>query len=214
MAVKRMVFLGAPGVGKGTQAQVIAERNGWIHLSTGDMLRENVRNETALGKEAKGYMDKGELVPDDLIVAMVGERLKKSDCDAGFILDGFPRTVVQAEKLDALLDQLAIKLDEVICIDVAEEEIVKRLSNRFVCEKSGKVVIPTTAGQCPEPGCDGQLVRRKDDEPETVRNRLAVYNKLTAPLISYYQGKGVLKTVDGLGAIDDVLGRITKAINV
>ena len=209
-----MVFLGAPGVGKGTQAQVIAKRNDWLHLSTGDMLRENVRNETELGKKAKGYMEKGELVPDDLIVAMVGERLGQDDCSNGFILDGFPRTVVQAEKLDALLDHLSIQLDDVISIDVDEEEIVKRLSNRFVCEKSGKVVIPTAEGKCPEPGCDGKLVRRKDDEPETVRNRLTVYNKQTAPLISYYQGKGALKSVDGLGSIDDVLTRITDAIGV
>ncbi len=207
---KKIIMLGAPGVGKGTQAVEIAKTYNWAHISTGDMLREQVASDTDLGKEAKSYMEKGELVSDDLIVAMVKVRIGQDDCKNGFILDGFPRTVVQAEKLDALLDEMNLKLDDVVSIDVDEEEIVTRLSNRFVCEKTMKVMIPAEDGTCPD--CGGKLIRRKDDEPETVRNRLKVYQDQTMPLIRYYEGRSLLRNVDGLGAIDDVYKNIVKIL--
>ncbi len=207
---KNIIMLGAPGVGKGTQAQRIAEKYNWAHISTGDMLREEVSAGSDLGKQAKAYMEKGELVPDDLIVAMVKGRITKEDCQQGFILDGFPRTVIQAEKLDALLGDIGISLDDVISIDVDEEEIVDRLSNRFVCEKEGKVVAVSGQDKCPD--CGGKLIRRKDDEPETVRNRLKVYSNQTMPLIRYYEGRGLLRSIDGMGDIDAVFNRIVAAL--
>lgn len=207
---KNIIMLGAPGVGKGTQAQRIAEKYSWAHISTGDMLREEVGAGSDLGKEAKSYMEKGELVPDDLIVAMVKVRIAKDDCNQGFILDGFPRTVIQAEKLDALLEESNIDLNDVISIDVDEDEIVTRLSNRFVCEDEKKVVVDTSQGKCPD--CGGKLVRRKDDEPETVRNRLKVYTDQTMPLIRYYEGRGLLRSVDGMGDIEVVYNRIVEKL--
>ncbi len=203
-------MLGAPGVGKGTQAQRIAEKYNWAHISTGDMLREEVSAGSDLGKQAKTYMEKGELVPDDLIVAMVKVRIAREDCQQGFILDGFPRTVIQAEKLDALLSDMNISLDDVISIDVDEEEIVARLSNRFVCEEEGKVVAVSGQDKCPD--CGGKLIRRKDDEPETVRNRLKVYSNQTMPLIRYYEGRGLLRSVDGMGDINTIFNRIVAVL--
>ena len=207
---KNIIMLGAPGVGKGTQAQRIAEKYNWAHISTGDMLREEVIAGSDLGKQAKTYMEKGELVPDDLIVAMVKVRIAREDCQQGFILDGFPRTVIQAEKLDALLSDMNISLDDVISIDVDEEEIVARLSNRFVCEEEGKVVAVSGQDKCPD--CGGKLIRRKDDEPETVRNRLKVYSDQTMPLIRYYEGRGLLRSVDGMGDINTIFNRIVAVL--
>lgn len=207
---KNIIMLGAPGVGKGTQAQRIAQKYSWAHISTGDMLREEVGAGSDLGNEAKTYMEKGELVPDDLIVAMVKVRIAKDDCQNGFILDGFPRTVIQAEKLDALLKETGVELNDVISIDVDEEEIVERLSNRFVCKAEQKVVVDTSEGKCPD--CGATLVRRKDDEPETVRNRLKVYSNQTMPLIRYYEGRGLLRSVDGMGDIDTIFKRIVEKL--
>lgn len=205
-----MILLGAPGVGKGTQAIRLRQQFNWAHISTGDMLREAVRNETALGKQAKAFMEKGELVTDELIIALVKERLAKDDCQNGFILDGFPRTVVQAEKLEELLGTLNIRLDGVVSIDVPAEEIVERLSKRRVCEKCGYVVQEEDrldiGDDCPQ--CPGKIIRRKDDEPETVRNRLKVYESQTSPLIRFYEERNALKPVQGIGSIDDIYQRI------
>lgn len=210
MADRRIILLGAPGAGKGTQAIRLHQQFNWAHISTGDMLREAVRNETELGKQAKAFMEKGELVTDDLIIALVKERLAKEDCKNGFILDGFPRTVVQAEKLEELLQELHIQLDGVVSINVPAEEIVGRLSQRRVCEKCGYVVQKEdgldTGDNCPR--CPAKIIRRKDDEPETVRNRLKVYEDQTSPLIRFYEERGALKPVEGIGSIDDIYQRI------
>lgn len=216
MLKKRFVLLGAPGVGKGTQAKRLKDNFQWAHISTGDMLRDAVREKTSLGVQAKAFMDKGELVPDDLIINLVGERLKDSDCKNGFILDGFPRTVIQAEKLDELLESLNEKIDDVVSIDVEDQAIVDRLSQRIVCNKCSRVAEPgkgkSIGDDCEV--CDGKLVRRNDDEPETVRKRLEVYNAQTRSLIQYYQGRGLLRKVDGLGAPDEVYTRIENELRV
>ncbi|MBN1893799.1 adenylate kinase [bacterium] len=182
---KRLILLGAPGVGKGTQAIRLAELMKWPQVSTGDMLRDNVRSSTPLGLQAKFFMDKGELVPDELIVQMVSERLSRPDCKTGFILDGFPRTVTQAEKLDEVLMRLGVKLDAVVSIEVPTETIVERLSQRLVCQQCGYVVQKNDGlkigDRCPR--CPGSISRRKDDEPETIRRRLQVYEEQTRSLI-------------------------------
>jgi len=205
-----LIILGAPGVGKGTQAVRLTKTFGWKHISTGDMLREAKAQKTVLGEKAYTYMVKGELVPDDLIVEMVGDRLKCDDCTTGFILDGFPRTVGQAEKLDIMLKEMSMEIYTVISVDVPDDEIIRRLSQRLVCEGCGSVVhINETTGEgdvCHS--CQGRLIRRKDDEPGTARHRLTVYREQTRSLISYYQQKGLLKTVNGLGSPDDVYERI------
>ncbi|MBN1782515.1 adenylate kinase [bacterium] len=212
----RLILLGAPGAGKGTQAKKLKENFHWAHISTGDMLRDAVRNQTDLGLKAKAFMDKGELVPDDIIVQLVGERLMEADCKGGFMLDGFPRTVIQAEKLDELLEKLGEKIDAVVSIDVDPDKIVNRLSQRIVCDKCSAVAEPGKGYQIGDPCqvCDGKLMRRKDDEPETVRNRLDVYEKQTRSLIQYYQGRGLLKKIDGLGALDEVYQRTVEQLGL
>jgi adenylate kinase len=217
MAVsKRLIMLGAPGVGKGTQAKNLQAKFGWPHISTGDMLRDAVRGGTELGNKAKHYMEKGELVPDDLIIQMVGERLGKGDCGLGFIMDGFPRTVVQAEKLNELLSKLNLSIDAVISVDVPKEEIVKRLSLRLVCEKNSHVLTgdPSKKPGDPCPTCQSPLVRRKDDEPETIRRRLEVYDDQTRSLIKYYEGRKLLKSVDGQGSYEQIFERILAALDI
>lgn len=209
--MKRLIILGAPGVGKGTQAKRLQEDFGWVHVSTGDMLRDAMREETSLGNEAKAYIEKGELVPDEIMVGLVGNRLNQEDClRRGFILDGFPRTVPQAEKLDDLLERLDLELDGVVSIDVSREEIVRRLSQRVVCEKCGYVI--TTKEDLEEgqkcPSCGGRLVRRKDDEPETIRHRLEVYEEQTRSLIRYYEDRNLLWVVDGLGTVDEIYTKV------
>jgi adenylate kinase len=213
---KRLIMLGAPGVGKGTQAKNLQTQFGWAHISTGDMLRDGVREGTETGKKAKQFMEKGELVPDDLIVRMVGERLGKADCFQGFILDGFPRTVVQAEKLNELLSKMHLGIDVVISIDVPKEEIVQRLSQRLVCEKQNHVLAgdSTQKPGDPCPACQSPLIRRKDDEPETIRRRLEVYEDQTRSLIKYYEGRKLLKSVDGLGSYDQIFERILTTLGV
>jgi len=207
---KRLILLGAPGVGKGTQAIRLAESMKWAHISTGDMLRDNVRSSTPLGLQAKFFMDKGELVPDELIIRMVSERLSRPDCKAGFILDGFPRTVTQAEKLDEVLSHLGVKLDSVVSIEVPAETIVERLSQRLVCQQCGYVVQKNgglkIADRCPR--CPGSIIRRKDDEPDTVRRRLQVYEEQTRSLIRYYEGRKLLVPVPGTGSVEDISRRI------
>lgn len=216
MAGTRLILLGAPGVGKGTQAKRLEEQFHLAHISTGDMLRDALREGTPLGLEAKSYMEKGELVPDEVIIKLVKERLNKEDCRYGFILDGFPRTVIQAEKLNELLEGLAQKIDAVVSIQVSNEEIVERLSKRLVCNACGYVVMP---GDGLDPGdkctkCSGEIIRRKDDEPESIRRRLEVYEEKTRSLIRYYEGRGLLQVVDGVGSMDDIFQRTVETLGL
>jgi len=207
----RMIFLGPPGAGKGTQAVKLAAKYGIAHISTGDMLREHVRNETELGKEAKIYMDSGRLVPDELIIEMVRRRLKKEDSKKGFILDGFPRTVKQAEALDELLKFEGIVLDAVVFFDADEETLVRRLSGRRVCPNCNAIYNVYNEDYPSEDcckNCGGKLVQRDDDKPDVVRQRLKVYEKETAPLLAYYKDKGNLIAVDASLESDEVLRAI------
>ncbi|RUM88437.1 MAG: adenylate kinase [Thermodesulfatator sp.] len=210
-----IVFLGPPGAGKGTQAKRIIEKYGIPQISTGDMFREHLSKGTELGKKAKEYMEKGQLVPDEIVLSMVEERLKQPDCEKGFILDGFPRTVPQAEALDEMLAKWGKKIDYAIAIEVPDEELVKRLTGRRTCKNCGMMyhIIfkpPKVEGKCD--ACGGELYQRPDDNEETVRNRLKVYHESTAPLIDYYEKKGVLHRVDGMGSIDEIFERIVKIL--
>ena len=209
-----VMLLGAPGAGKGTQAAKLIESFGLAHISTGDILRKAVADQTPLGLEAKSYMDKGELVPDEVVIGLVRERLQQPDTEAGFILDGFPRTVVQAEALDGVLADLGKKLDAVITVDVDKNALITRLTARRTCTACGKIfnVVTqpeSTTGVCP--ACGGELMQRDDDTVETVTNRLDVYERSTLPLIGYYRDAGLLRSVDGNLPVDDVFAQV-KAI--
>ena len=193
--------MGAPGAGKGTQAAKLVEEFATPHLSTGDSLRAAVKNQTELGKKAKGYMDAGDLVPDSLIIDLMDERLRESDCEKGFILDGFPRTTAQAVALDDMLARLERPLDAALLVDVDPEVIIKRLTERRCCKECGYI---GTAADATCPKCGGEMYQRDDDNETTVRNRLDVYAKSTSPLIDYYKGKGLLKSVDGDRPVDTV----------
>jgi len=211
----KLIFLGPPGAGKGTQATVISKRFGIAHISTGDILRENVSKKTDLGIQAQKYMEAGQLVPDDVIVAMVESRLQEKDCQAGFILDGFPRTVVQAEALDKLLGKLDIELDGIIYFDVPDEVVVKRLSGRRICKSCGAIYNihsqpPKKDGVCDL--CGGELYQRSDDEELVVMNRLKVYKELTAPLISYYENSDKFIKVDASQDSSVVVEAIVEAV--
>ena len=210
----RVAFLGPPGAGKGTQARELAREWSVPHIATGDMLREAVAAGTALGREAKAYMDRGALVPDDVIIGMIAERLREDDARRGFLLDGFPRTLTQAEGLERLLKDLGQPLERVIYFDVAEPELIRRLTGRRVCRSCGHsfhVVSnpPRRAGVCDV--CGGELYQRVDDSEATVRNRLSVYHKQTAPLLDWYTGKGLLTSIQGAGSIADIGGRVKDA---
>ena len=196
-----IVLLGAPGAGKGTQAAKLVEKYGYAHISTGDMLRAAVKNQTPLGLEAKKYMDAGDLVPDEVVIGLVKERLQDEDTKAGFILDGFPRTSTQAVALDSELASLDRPLDAALLVDVDKEVIIKRLTSRRMCRDCGYIGSDKDA-QCPK--CGGEMYQRDDDNETTVRNRLDVYAKSTSPLIDYYKGKGLLKSVDGDRPVDTV----------
>ncbi|MFP3946024.1 MAG: adenylate kinase [Archaeoglobaceae archaeon] len=202
-----LILLGAPGAGKGTQAKAIVDKHGIPQISTGDMLREAVNKGTDLGKKAKEYMDKGELLPDEIVIGIVKERLKQDDAQKGFILDGFPRTIKQAEELDKILSELNMKLDAVINVSVPEEEVVKRIVNRRSCKNCGAVYHliykpPKEEGKCDY--CGGELYQRDDDKEETVRDRYNVYRQQTEPLIEYYSKQGLVENVDGTKNIDEV----------
>ena len=204
-------MLGAPGAGKGTQAKRIAEKFGIPHISTGDIFRANIKNGTELGKEAKKYMDEGQLVPDELTVRLLLDRVKDDDCSKGYVLDGFPRTIPQAEVLDSELTKLNEKVDYAIDVDVPDENIVKRMSGRRACLKCGatyhlEYLKPEKDGICDK--CGSELVLRDDDKPETVNKRLKVYHEQTQPLIDYYSKKQILHTVDGTVDPDDVFKAI------
>ena len=211
----RVVLLGPPGAGKGTQAKLLQERFAACQISTGDILRKAVSDQTPLGKEAAQYIDRGALVPDDVIVKLVAERLKGRDCEAGFILDGFPRTIPQAESLDAILKQMNLSLNRVLSVQVPREVIVERLSGRRSCKNCGglaHVVFspPAREGVCDR--CGGALYQRQDDEEGTVANRLEVYERQTAPLVDYYRQRNLLREINGVGTVDEIRGRVTEAL--
>ncbi|MBE5852065.1 MAG: adenylate kinase [Lachnospiraceae bacterium] len=196
----KIIMLGAPGAGKGTQAKMIADKYSVPHISTGDIFRANIKNGTELGKEAKTYMDKGLLVPDELTVKILLDRVAQEDCKNGYVLDGFPRTIPQAEVLDKALTELGDKIDFAIDVDVPDANIIKRMSGRRACLACGATyhiehVPPKAEGICDR--CGEALVLRDDDKEETVKNRLNVYHEQTQPLIEYYTAKNILKTVDG-----------------
>ena len=206
-----IVLLGAPGAGKGTQAQRLVRDFGVAHISTGDLLRAAVKGGTELGIQAKKFMDAGELVPDQLVIDLVKERLAQEDAQNGFMLDGFPRNTVQAVTLDTELSALGRELDCALLVDVPYPVIIKRLSSRRTCRECGYTGI---ASDTVCPSCGGEMSQRDDDKPETIKNRLDVYEKSTSPLVEYYRGQGILKTVDGTRDVDVVYEDVKKALNL
>jgi adenylate kinase len=213
--VMKIIMLGAPGAGKGTQAQMIADQYHIPHVSTGDIFRANIKNGTELGMEAKKYMDQGLLVPDELTVKILLDRVAEEDCKEGYLLDGFPRTIPQAEVLDKALTELGDAIDYAINVDVPDENIVKRMSGRRACLSCGSTyhmehIPPKKEGVCDK--CGNELVLRDDDKPETVLNRLEVYHKQTQPLIQFYEEKGVLRTVDGTKPMKEVFDSIVEIL--
>lgn len=212
-----IILLGPPGAGKGTQAKLIEDIHGMKQLSTGDMLRAAAAAGTETGKRAKAIMDRGELVPDEVVVSIIADRLGAPDMAKGFILDGFPRNTAQAEALDAMLARKGLKLDAVIEMKVDDEALVERITGRYICAKCGKgyhdkFEQPKTAGVCDACGST-QFTRRADDTEKTVRDRLGIYNKQTAPLVSHYGARGSLKTIDGMAEISDVTRQIEGVLN-
>lgn len=211
----KIIMLGAPGAGKGTQAKQIADKYGVPHISTGDIFRANIKNGTELGKKAKEYMDQGLLVPDELTCDLVMDRIQQDDCKNGFILDGFPRTIPQAEALTAALKEQGTALDYAIDIEMEDQAIVDRMAGRRVCAKCGATfhtvnIPPKKEGECD--ACGGELQLRDDDKPETVKKRLKVYHDQTAPLIAYYKEKGILHEIDGTLGIEGVAKAIAAVI--
>ena len=208
----KIIMLGAPGAGEGTQAKQIAGKYSIPHISTGDIFRANIKNGTDLGKKAKEYMDQGLLVPDELTCDLVMDRIQQDDCKNGFVLDGFPRTIPQAEALDAALTKIGEHMDYAIDVDVPDENIVSRMSGRRACLDCGATyhivsLPPKTEGKCDH--CGSDLMLRDDDKPETVQKRLTVYHEQTQPLIDYYKGQGILKSVDGTQPMEAVFTAIT-----
>lgn len=210
-----IVLLGPPGVGKGTQAKILSERNKLAHISSGDMFRENLKNQTELGKLAQIYMTRGELVPDDVTIRMIRDRLSRPDCKAGAILDGFPRTPTQAEALESILAEFNGQVDAVPVIIVAGNELIERLSNRWTCRArghifNGKTNPPKETGKCDFDG--SELYQRDDDRAETVKHRIQVYMDQTLPLITYYRDRGKLVEVDGMQSIEEVTQALMDAL--
>ena len=209
--MKKIIMLGAPGAGKGTQAKQIAAKYGIPHISTGDIFRANIKNGTELGKKAKEYMDQGLLVPDELTCDLVMDRISQEDCKDGFVLDGFPRTIPQAEALDAALEKKGDKMDYAIDIEVEDENIIRRMSGRRACLNCGATyhvvtIPPKKEGICDV--CGRELVLRDDDQPETVKKRLDVYHEQTQPLIDYYKKQNILKSVNGMEPMETVFANI------
>jgi adenylate kinase len=211
----RIILLGPPGAGKGTQAKLLIERLQVPQISTGDMLRAAVKDGTPLGRQAKAFMDRGALVPDDVIIGLVRERLQNPDCARGYILDGFPRTVAQAEALEKTLADLRFNLDHVLCLDVPSEDLVVRIAGRRTCRQCGAMshvrFSPTKReGFCD--ACGGETYQRDDDREETVRRRLTVYAEQTAPLVRFYEGRGLLRRVAGTGEIGEIFARMVQRL--
>lgn len=212
----RLIFLGPPAAGKGTQARRLAAEYSIPHISTGDILRAAVKAGTYLGREARRYMDRGKLVPDDVMIGIIRERLQREDCRRGFILDGFPRTLPQAEELTQLLDAMHKPVDFVVNMEVPVEEVLRRMSGRLTCQNCGTMFNlilnpPKVVGRCD--CCGGSLIQRADDRVETVHERLVIYRQITTPLIQYYHDRGLLRTVDGTGTIDNIGKRILEAVS-
>lgn len=212
----RIIFLGPPGAGKGTQSERIVKDYGVVQLSTGDILRANRKQGTDLGKEAQKYMDAGELVPDEIIINMIKQELQKPELANGYILDGFPRTIPQAEALDKLLEEIGQKLDTTLVLEVPDEELIKRLTARRICKVCGKSYHlifkpPLKEGVCDDDG--GELYQRDDDKEGPIMNRLKVYKDQTFPLIEYYDKKELTDKIDGLGSIDEIYGRIKAVLD-
>ncbi len=211
----KLILLGPPGAGKGTQAVRLVAHFGIPQISTGDILRKAVKDGTDLGKLAKSYMDQGALVPDEVVIGIIRDRIVESDCEKGYILDGFPRTIAQAEALDEMLGELGTGIDHVVNIALGDDEIIKRLTGRRTCSQCGAgyhVLFdpPKKEGVCDK--CGGTLIQRDDDKEETIRERLKVYRQQTEPLIAYYEGKGLLRTVPGDGSMEEIFGRILEAL--
>jgi adenylate kinase len=210
-----IILLGPPGAGKGTQAKMLVDKYGIPQISTGDILRANLKAQTELGLEAKKYMDAGKLVPDEVVIGIINNRLKEADCQKGYMLDGFPRTVAQAEALDKILAEGGSGIDDVISIDVPNEELMGRLTGRRTCRQCGQgfhVMFdpPKQEGVCDK--CNGELYQRDDDNEETVGNRLKVYADQTQPLIDYYTAKGLLRPIEGVGKMSEVFDRIVAVL--
>ena len=208
-----LILLGGPGAGKGTQAKKLIKKYQIPQISTGDILRAAVKEGTEMGKKAKEFMDAGQLVPDEVVIGIIKDRLKEPDCQKGFILDGFPRTVPQAEALEKVLSDMSKKIDHVVSIDVDEEELVTRLTGRRTCKDAAcgqmyhvKFTPPKKEGVCDK--CGGELYQRDDDNETTVRSRLATYNQATKPLIDHYKAKGLIRPIPGVGGIDDIFTKI------
>jgi adenylate kinase len=213
--VLRVVFFGPPGAGKGTQAKLLEQKFGACQVSTGEILRKAARDETALGKKAAEYSNRGDLVPDDVMVKLVAERLREPDCQAGFILDGFPRTIAQADDLERMLDGSGLALESALCLNASNDVIIKRLSGRRTCKKCGglfHVVFnpPSRPGICDH--CGGQLYQREDDQDDKIAARLSVYEDQTAPLKEYYRKRGLLREIDGVGSVEEVRNRVFRAL--
>ncbi len=211
-----IIFIGSPGAGKGTQAKRISGKYKIPHISTGDILRENIINDTELGRVAKSYMHNGQLVPDSNILIMIKERLKGKDCNNGFILDGFPRTIPQADGLELILKFENIHINQVVVLQTNDDIIVERLSSRRSCTHCGKIYNllfnpPNNSGLCDV--CDSKLIQRRDDLPETIQKRLAVYKKQTEPLVQYYQDKNLTKFVDGSGTVSQITNSIFQILD-
>jgi adenylate kinase len=210
-----IILLGPPGSGKGTQAKMIADKYKVKHISTGDILRENVRNGTPLGVEAKKFMDAGKLVPDSLLIDIIKDRLAKPDVKAGWMLDGYPRTIPQAEALDKILPSLGQKIDVVLNVDVPDQELIKRVTGRRMCKCGTTYHVqfnpPKAAGKCD--ACGADLYQRQDDTEETVKQRLDAYHKQTQPLIDFYTKRGIVANINGTGDIKAIFGNITKVLD-
>jgi len=210
-----IILLGPPGAGKGTQAKKIQEHYKFPHISTGDILRENINNNTTLGLKAKSYMSRGELVPDELLITIIKDRLSKKDCQNGFMLDGYPRTIPQADALQMILTESGEMIDAVLNISVDDEELINRLSGRRMCKcgTSYHIIFNPPAQEDVCNVCKGKLYQRDDDKPETIRNRLNVYKKQTQPLINYYANKKILKTIDGSKDILQIFEEIKEVLD-
>ncbi|MFJ8634536.1 adenylate kinase [Streptomyces sp. NPDC093568] len=212
----RIVLVGPPGAGKGTQAAFLAKNLSIPHISTGDLFRANISQQTELGKLAKSYMDAGNLVPDEVTIGMAKDRMEKPDAEHGFLLDGFPRNVSQAEALDEMLQSESMKLDAVLDLEVPEEEVVKRIAGRRICRKDSSHVFHVTYSPPKQEGvcdvCGGELYQRDDDSEETVRKRLEVYHTQTEPIIDYYKAQGLVVTISALGKVEEVTARAMEAL--